>query len=450
MTSPVSELLGRAKPRETRSPQPDDAVDPLGPLSLALASFYLSLAFVMAAPVMPMPPFIWTITLAFPAGALLLAPRSQLKRVVFDGPVLTMAAWIGMSVLWTHNPDFGVFSVRRDLPLILSVSLIASLVPKDVAIRAIKRGLTVGIGITVFALITDAATRSHAADGIYITAYPGWHGYFIHKNALAPYLIFALITTLIFEKEAVRRGVTLAVIAVLLVGSDSATGLSAAIFIGVMWLWFRSFHRSNGRWTTAYVISSVAVATCALMVAVGSLSVLASAYGKDLTFSGRTFIWTAVLNAIQERPWVGYGVGGVFWDRESQITRSIWRDVGFSIPHSHSGALDVWLNFGAVGLLFFIAIFFTTAIKGLKLIRRSPDLGEWVLLILGAQFLMGLSENVFLGSWLVYIAIVRGIAQRELNTIDRSAGRRESDSGDRSDETESPNSVLELEHLHGS
>ncbi len=416
----------------------------LGPLALGLASFYLSMAFILAGPAYPFEPWLWTLSLGFPIGALLLTPRDHLRRVAFDGPVLAMAAWIALSVLWTRNPTFGVFSVRRDLPLLFAVSLSASLVPKEVAIRAIKRGLAAGVLLTIIALIIDPSTRAHGSDGIYLQAYPGWHGYFIHKNVLAPYLIFALITVLTFEKEPLKRGLWLATIGILLVGSDSATGLSAAFVIGAFWAWFRLFHRSNGRWTTAFVISSIAVGICALMGAVASLSILTSAYGKDLTFSGRTYIWSAVFNAIQDNPWVGYGIGGVFWDSRSSITRSIWRDVGFSIPHSHNGVLDVWLNFGLIGLALFAIVFISTVTMGTRLVRRSPQMGEWILLLTGAQFLIGLSENVFLGAWLVYMAVVRGVAQRELNTLAREDVLEIDDST--SSPSEDPVSVLDPRH----
>ena len=403
-------------------PLPQD--QPLGPLSTALGSIYLSIAMVIAPPAYPFEPFLWTLVLGFPIGALLLAPLSHLRRIVFDGSVMVLVGWITMSLLWTINPPFGLFTVRRDIPLIISVSLMASLLPKDVVVKSILRGIWVALGITVLALALFPETRTHAAEGVYAIPYPGWHGFFIHKNALAPYLVFAMITTILFDTEPLRRGFVLAVCVVLMIGSDSATGLSAAIFIAAVWVWFRFFHRSDGRLSTAYVVSSAALALIAVMGAIASLSTLTSAYGKDLTFSGRTYIWSAVIHAIQDSPWVGYGVGGVFWDQRDPVTLEIWREVGFAIPHSHSGTLDVWLNYGIVGLALFGLVGVSSLAKGVRLLRRSPLVAEWLLTMLAAQFLMGLSENVFLGSWLVYAAILRGVAQRELNEFQRQDAER--------------------------
>lgn len=406
--------------RATRALTPGQADVPLGPFAYGFASLYITIAVLLAGPAYTFDPYIWTVTLAFPAAALMLAPRSQARRVVFDGPLMALIAWISLSVLWTFNQEFGVFSIRRDVPLWIATSLMASLLPRKDVIAAIKRGVIIAILITIVALILVPETRTNINDGIYVDDVPGWHGFFVHKNVFSPFLIFALTLTIHFENERVRRSIYLAILAILMVGSDSATGMSAALFVGALFVWFRFLHRSGvGRRSTAYVVSSIAVGLVGLMGAAASLSILTSAAGKDLTFSGRTYIWSGVINAIQDRPLVGYGVGGVFWDQSSDITRSIWRDVGFHIPHSHSGVLDVWLNYGIVGVLLFAVLFVTGVAKGVRLIRRSPRTGEWLLTLLAAQLLMGLSENVFLGAWIVYIGLARGIAQRELNELTR-------------------------------
>lgn len=418
--SPRRILTAPDTKRATQALTPGHADVPLGPFAFAFASIYITIAIVLAGPAYPFPAFVWTITLAFPAAALMLAPRAQTRRVVFDGPLFLLIAWIVFSLLWTFDLETGLFRVRQDAPLWISVSLMASLLPRRDAIAAIKRGLVIAVVITIVALILDPSTRVNATEGAF-NEVPGWHGYFIHKNIFSPFLIFALLITVHFENDRARRALSLAVLVVLMVGSDSATGMSAALFIGAMYVWFRFFLRSDvGRRSSAFVVSSAAVGMVGLMGAAASLSLLTNAAGKDLTFSGRTFIWGAVIDAIEDRPFLGYGVGGVFWDSQSEITRSIWRGVGFHIPHSHSGVLDVWLNFGAVGVVIFGVVFVTGVAKGVRLLRRSPQTGEWILTLLAAQLLMGLSENVFLGAWIIYMALARGIAQRELNDLARA------------------------------
>ena len=419
--SPSRRILAAPDPQRARQAlTPGDAEVPLGPFAFGFASIYITIAIVLAGPAYSFEPYVWTLTLAFPFGALILAPRSQTRRVVVDGPLLMLIAWITLSILWTFDEEFGLFSIRRDVPLWISASLMASLLPKEAVLAAIKRGAAIAVGVTIVGLAFFPETRQDESEGIYLDDVPGWHGFFIHKNVMAPFLIFAIVLVLNFEHDRTRRAVSLAVMAILLVGSDSATGWSAALFVAALFVWFRFLHRTGvGRRSTAYVVSSMAVALVGVMGAAASLSVLTNAAGKDLTFSGRTFIWNGVLNAIQERPILGYGVGGVFWDQSSEITRSIWRDVGFHIPHSHSGTLDVWLNYGLVGVVLFGILYISGVAKGIRLFRRRPQTAEWLLTLLAVQLLMGLSENVFLGAWIVYIGLARGIAQRELNDLAR-------------------------------
>ncbi len=273
--SPRRILTAPEPQRAKQALTPGQADVPLGPFAYAFASIYITIAVILAGPAYSMEPYVWTLTLAFPVGALLLAPRGHSRRVVFDGPLVALIAWIGMSVLWTFNEEFGLFSIRRDLPLWFFASLMGSFLPKQDVIAAIKRGVIIAIVLTIIALIFVPESRLNASSGIYVDDVPGWHGYFVHKNVLSPFLVFALVLTLHFESERVRRAIYLAVLAVLLIGSDSATGISAALFVGALYVWFRFLHRSGtGRRSTAYVVSSISVGLVGLMGAAASLSIL--------------------------------------------------------------------------------------------------------------------------------------------------------------------------------
>lgn len=167
-------------------------------------------------------------------------------------------------------------------------------------------------------------------------------------------------------------------------------------------------------------MSSMLVGLVLFMGAMASLATIVQAYGKNLTFSGRTFIWTASLNAAADAPMLGYGRAGVFWRPANEVTRQIWRDVGFVVPHAHNGVIDVLLAYGLVGVGLVIVMLVTNFTKGLALVRRSPRIGEWVITIAAAQLLMGFSENVFQGHFFLYILVLRGIAQRALNDLDEN------------------------------
>lgn len=406
MTAPETIERRRSSVRRRR---PSQNRDDLGGIATWAISLFITVGVFLAANVLPIIPAFFTLVLGLPIGAFLLAPRLRVERLVIDGPILLICAWTALSIAWSHNQEQAIFEVRRDTFLLIFLSAAISLIPTEHAVKALLRALHLGVLMTALAIAFIPEARAHFPNdlSLYEQAYPGWHGLFNHKNTMAPFLIFAGLTIVHFDKSSLRKTISLTAVIVMLIGSQSGTGLSALLFVVALWVWFRFYHRTEGRSSTTYVMASFAVAIVALIAAALSLSAITSAYGKDLTFSGRTDIWTAALNAALKSPWVGYGQGGVYWNPPNEVTRTIWNEVGFIIPHSHSGALDVWLTLGAVGLVLFAVKFMSTISIGVKLLDRHPAMAEWALTVTFAQLLMGLSESVFIGDWLVYAAVIR-------------------------------------------
>ena len=82
------------------------------------------------------------------------------------------------------------------------------------------------------------------------------------------------------------------------------------------------------------------------------------AVGRDLTFTGRTTIWTHAIDAGMQHSMLGAGYRA-FWTPEgaSYVYARIWAVIG----NGHNGYLDVWLELGFIGLGLFLLMFFTAA-----------------------------------------------------------------------------------------
>lgn len=434
MTGTVANRRELGRPASSRREgQRHDTRDDLGWIATTAASVFLTMAVFLMSNSAPIEPLFFAMALPIGVGALIMSPRQQLARLVIDLPVLAIAVLMTLSVAWSLSPTQAIFEVRRDVTLIVLTSIIASLLPTRDVIQAVLRACYLSIAITIVALLFLAEARSHVPDGTsaYSAEYPGWHGLFIHKNTMSPFLVFAGVTVWLFEDRIWLRNSLMGIITILLIGSQSATGVSAWMLVVATFVWFRMYRRADGRNGTAFIVASIAVAICALMGAILSVSAITSAYGKDLTFSGRTDIWAAVLNAAADRPWFGYGLGGVFWEANT-VTRQIWAEVGFVIPHAHSGWLDVLLTIGLVGVLVYAVKFATTIGLGIKVLRTNRVLGEWLLIVTAVQLLMGLSETVFTGDWIIYAAVMRAVARRAaLDTEQEERQARQVDSSSR-------------------
>jgi exopolysaccharide production protein ExoQ len=74
------------------------------------------------------------------------------------------------------------------------------------------------------------------------------------------------------------------------------------------------------------------------------------AIGKDPTLTGRTEIWTALLQQVAERPVSGYGFGA-FWNKESIPAKIIAAQTGWAAPEAHNAWLDLLAQVGGVGIV---------------------------------------------------------------------------------------------------
>jgi len=67
------------------------------------------------------------------------------------------------------------------------------------------------------------------------------------------------------------------------------------------------------------------------------------------TANGRLRLWGHLSEMIQERPLLGYGLGG-FWRGMQGPSAYIWRLEPWRPPGAHNSFIDVWLDLGVVGL----------------------------------------------------------------------------------------------------
>ena len=205
---------------------------------------------------------------------------------------------------------------------------------------------------------------------------------------------------------------TLLATAVMLVGSQSITGLTSAMVAVAAMTWLRANRKADDRVMSIAVVVTTVIAVAGAFGARAGLPIFLEATGKDPTFSGRTDIWAAVWGAIADRPVLGYGRGGLFFEPANDISIELWRQIGFRAPHGHNGVLDLTSQIGVVGLVLFGALFFSTFFAALRSYRRDELFGTFVLVFLATLTVASLSEPVFLGPYLSLLAMLRVVTIR--------------------------------------
>ena len=379
----------------------------LGPLATWLGQAHVVGALVFGFGVLfdLLPPKTALVLLVPAFGCVLLAPRQLFRSVRVSVPLLALLAWVGLSWGWSVNPGETAFRLWTGILPVLALLVVAAVLRlKDLA-SAVRWSVRISLFLVVLALVTRPTARFSGSDEFLVE---GWRGTFPDKNSMALYLVFALVATLALDRRRFPRAVTIGIIAVLLLGSQSATGLSAGLFALLLWAWLGLLRRGPVRQSAFLALTSLGAGLLFAAVAVTNITAFLEIYGKDAALTGRTDIWAAVAQAVVDRPFTGYGLGALLnYTSPSQETFELWRQIGFEAVHAHNGALDLLGQLGAVGLALYALVIWATAWTAVRRLRSAPRTAAFALVMLSAQLLMSASENVYLGPWLMVLVILQ-------------------------------------------
>ncbi len=177
-----------------------------------------------------------------------------------------------------------------------------------------------------------------------------WKGLYLHKNSFGIlFFLSAMVFSLAlyfnrsFYKIVLLSGLLLSLW--YLYRSESVTSWLAmgVFFILFFFKWLTVKNIIQWRWIFVVLLIMV----CGLLFFSDQFVAL---FGKNLTFSGRTRIWSGVIDIIQNNLWLGHGYSGFWYDNAHKIPH--W-PVGLM---SHNGYLEVMVYFGIIGLFLFILL----------------------------------------------------------------------------------------------
>ena len=380
--------------------------DEPGPWAAFFGSSFIVLAAMLGfAVVWTLPVIVAVPVLGLCFGALLLTSGRTLRRMPIPLAWLTYVGWVLSSLTWTGSPETADFILKRDVIIWIGFLMIGGLLPWRTIVNSLVKFSWLALAITIFAIATSAEARIHIDPAGLSPAYPGWHGFFDHKNSMSPVLVFMLVTILQFDKSPITRSLSFAAIAVLLVGSTSATGIAVSIIALVALGWINYVRRLNKRLAPPFVAMSFMMMITVALGSFFSLRAIVQTAGRDLTFTGRTDIWVATIHAIERQPWTGYGMGGLFSSPPTAVTERVNDEVGFIVPHAHSGILDLVAQYGVIGGLLFLVMLGSWVSSSMKVRYIAVDLAAWNLVVALCLVVVSLSEAVFEAGWVGLIGM---------------------------------------------
>lgn len=349
---------------------------------------------------------------------LLIARLRQAAYFAYQDKLVWLLVGLALvSVLWSGAP---ALTLRRSIALLGSSAFGIYLVTRFtwqelLRLAAWALGLCAILSLAFILLLPSCGIHHDLQHS------GAWRGIYVHKNALGRYMSLAAITWLLYAFNNMRgRIVGLVFFSIsleLLLLSTSKT--SIIVFILLLCPLLIYLYRV-GRWrhVLPVILITLVIASSAILLTITSpttnleqekSTILTQLSEVDLTITGRTLLWQAAWDMVQRQPWLGYGYSA-FWLGFEEPSGHIWRDLRWEPPNAHNGYLDLWLQLGLVGLIFFIILVIATMFKTLFLLCRKRGQFEFFSMIFILFILINnISESFILVQncifWILYVAI---------------------------------------------
>jgi exopolysaccharide production protein ExoQ len=332
-----------------------------------------------------------------------------------DKLLLALVGLALISVLWSAVPEV---TLRRGIALLLT-----TLFGLDPATRfelseqlrllywalIIAAVLSLGVALVVPSYgITPSSANAWSPE----TTAEGWRGIYYSKNIFGRLMALSGVVSLLFaistRKYRLLNWTVFGLSLSLLLLAKSATSL--LVFLVTVVFFLPLYRGLRWRYTLAapFFIVMILGGGFAMVWGLGNADTLLTALGKDLTLTGRTSLWSALLEMIELRPWFGYGYEG-FWQSYGEQWSVSY--TGWQTSHAHNGFLELGLGLGLFGLLLFVLGFFDAFLRAVSWAQTTgAQQALWPLLYLTFLMLSNVTYTTLLQQnslwWVLYVATI--------------------------------------------
>ena len=337
----------------------------------------------------------------------------EIARVCLRLPFLmALLAVCALSFLWSIDP---ALSMRRSFAILMTTFAglyIGTRYSWQTLLRAFAvTWLVVAIVSFLTAILVPSFGRMQEVH------FGAWQGLYFEKNQLGGHMaraaVFAGFLAIMDGKYRwLWSGTLLLSVALVSLSTSKSSLLGLMVGLGILALgiWMKRGVRVG--LITVWLGTIAALALGAVFVFAPDL--VFQWLGRDATLTGRTDIWLALADSIEQRPWLGYGYGA-FWAPESVPGNWLREALQWDAPTAHNGWLEVTVALGFVGLTFLALDFLMTTGRA-TLAAVNTWTGLFALAFIAQFFLFSLSESTSLQQnsivWLIYVAIAAKLTAR--------------------------------------
>ena len=324
--------------------------------------------------------FMWAILLVISVPALGIGAYQMAKQRNYTHCPLAYAyvVVVIVSTSWAGDPGYSFLRALRLLPLVSYAVIFANAYRMKDFLRLLTIASLVSALASYFVIIFMPALALSTLGGPYEHA---MRGALIQKNAAgfcyANGMFFAAFAVVMGAVPRYLAAITAILCFGLLVLASSMTpvvSLVISAMIGLAVLFLTTLNRGQA---LLNAVTLIMLTTTALLVAINFPDGLAKLIGRDLTLTGRTQIWQAVIVLIKLNPFKGYGYA--FWSFDSPQHEFMVRSVGTTMAYAHNSWLDLWLQTGFLGILSIALLTLASLSRAVKILKAHR--GEGVLLL---------------------------------------------------------------------
>jgi exopolysaccharide production protein ExoQ len=290
--------------------------------------------------------------------------RLRLQSTILIYPFICLT-----STIWSVDPYYTLRFASLMLLYLLAIAAVSQVLDIEVFCGIIVKVLMFLILASVVMAIAFPKYGTHQlVDSIEDNHAGQWRGVFTHKNHLGAAASIGVFVFLFF-RQLVRVPLGFLVICAVaamacLIFAQSAGAWLALCVLLVYYYLIRVLPVSG----SILVLILVAVGALAFTTFSFFSDDLVGVVGRDMTFTGRTYIWRVVLDAIWQRPILGYG----YFAATADFMRPLLIvQVGSPAVDAHNGYLDVLLGTGIVGLAILLFCISSVIARGIRRAKTS-------------------------------------------------------------------------------
>jgi O-antigen ligase len=343
-----------------------------------------------------------------------------LANLIVKEPFLfLLLLMIELSCFWSNAPFFTL----KTSVVYLAVTLIAIYLGKQYSWQQIYP-LWRWINIIVVILSIIESLKGEPGEN--------WGGILGHKNQFSFYMAQSAMLWLMHAvySPKQRRLSIIFVILSLIALQNGGSGASKVLMVVLVSLWgyFGFVKKLKVQWAFVSVILFMIASICITILVTENLEfIVVDTLNKDLTLTGRTDFWPIIVDKINQRPLLGYGIAG-FWQpwrgADDPGGEIIVAATQFQPPHSHNGFLDLGLELGWLGVSLYVLSFFNNVAKAVIYLgkTRLPEAGL-PLLLLTYTLMTNLTETGLLGANSIWFWYVVTTVRLTLDTSGKSLSK---------------------------